>query len=61
VTQATHITPEHAIDRLVTYAELLPVERRGEYLRAVYAVNEQLMLLREIQILIAHMQPTDQL
>jgi hypothetical protein len=59
VTQATHITPEHAIDRLVTYAELLPVERRMEYLKAVYAVNEQLMLLREIQVLIAHMRPTD--
>jgi hypothetical protein len=49
------------MDRLVTYAELLPVERRGEYLKAVYAVNEQLMLLREIQMLIAHMRPTDQL
>jgi hypothetical protein len=61
VTQATYITPEHAIDRLVTYAELLPVERRMEYLRAVYAVNEQLVMLRKIQTLIAHMQPTDQL
>jgi hypothetical protein len=61
VTQATHITPEHAIDRLVAYAELLPVERRMEYLRVVYAVNEQLAMLREIQALIAHMQPTDQL
>jgi hypothetical protein len=61
VTQATHITPESAIDRLVTYAELLPVERRMEYLRAVYAVHEQLAMLREIQALIAHMQPTDQL
>jgi hypothetical protein len=59
VTQVAHITPEHAIDRLVTYAELLPVERRMEYLRAVYAVNEQLTLLREIQALIAHMRPTD--
>jgi hypothetical protein len=61
VTQATYITPEHAIDRLVAYAELLPVERRGEYLRAVYAVHEQLAMLREIQVLIAHMRPTDQL
>jgi hypothetical protein len=61
VTQATYITPESAIDRLVTYAELLPVERRMEYLRAVYVVYEQLKMLREIQELIAHMQPTDQL
>jgi hypothetical protein len=61
MTHATHITPEHAIDRLVTYAELLPVERRMEYLRAVYVVNEQLAMLREIQMLIAHMRPTDQL
>jgi hypothetical protein len=61
VKQATHITPEHAVDRLVAYAELLPVERRGEYLKAVYTVNEQLKMLREIQALIAHMRPTDQL
>jgi hypothetical protein len=27
----------------------------------VYTVNEQLKMLREIQALIAHMQPTDQL
>jgi hypothetical protein len=61
VTQATHITPEHAIDRLVTYAELLPMERRMEYLRAVYVVYEQLKMLREIQMLVAHMRPTDRL
>jgi hypothetical protein len=60
VTQATHITPERAIDTLVACAELLPMERRGEYLRAVYAVSEQLMLFREIQAFIARMQPTDQ-
>jgi hypothetical protein len=60
VTQATHITLERAIDTLVACAELLPMERRGEYLIAVYAVSEQLMLFREIQAFIARMQPTDQ-